>query len=92
MASVKKYAAIYVALLVLAAGKFVFFELDQVFGYWDAFTGVMALAVAKTGLIMWYYQHLNEEPISITYLMLGSYFLVLLLAAAATFSLTSGVY
>jgi len=92
MASLRLYTGIYVALVLLASGKFLFFEFDQIFDYWDAFAGTMALAVIKTGLIMWYYQHLRSEPRSVTFLMLGAYFLVLILAAAAAFSITSGVY
>lgn len=92
MASLRLYTGIYVALLVLAAGKFLFFEFDQIFGYWDAFAGTIGLAVIKTALIMWFYQHLRSEPRSVSVLMLGGYFLVLLLAAAASFSITSGIY
>ena len=87
MTSTRTYTIIYVVLLVLAAGKFVFMEFDF-FDYWDAFAGVMVLAVAKTVLIAGWYQHLKDEPRSLTYLMLLALFLVLLLGAASAYSIT----
>ena len=83
MARTRLYTLIYVALLGLAVGKVVFFEL---FGYWMALAGTFLLAVAKTLLIAGYYQHLRWEPRSVTFVMLLGVFGVFLLTVAATFS------
>lgn len=85
MASVRTYALIYVILLVLGTAKFVFFELD--FSYEVAMGATIMLAVVKSGLIVGYYQHLIEEPRSLTYLMAMALFIVFLLTVAAGFSI-----
>ena len=87
MADVRTYSLIYVVLLVLGTGKFVFFTFDQYFTYAMAMTGTMILAVMKTGLIMGYYQHLLDEPRSITYVIGGGFFAVFLLTVAAGYSI-----
>ncbi|MFC4542301.1 cytochrome C oxidase subunit IV family protein [Halosolutus amylolyticus] len=87
MAGLRTYALIYVALVVLATGKFVFFELDQIFTYQMAIAGTVVLAIIKSGLIAGYYQHLIEEPRSITYLMATALFMVFLLTLAAGYSI-----
>lgn len=84
MASVRWYTIVYVALVTLAVGKFVFFEL---FDYWIAMSLTLAAAVIKTTLIAGYYQHLRTEPRSVTYLVLTGLGAVLLLAMAASFSI-----
>lgn len=87
----KTYTAIYIALLVLAAAKYVFFDIMYAAGtitYIQAFIAVMILASAKTTLIAGWFQHLKDEPRSLTYLMLLALSLVLLLGAAATYSIT----
>jgi len=86
--SVKLYAAIYVALLVLAASKFVFFEFDQFFTYGQAFAGTMVAAGIKSVLIVGYFQHLRWENRSLTYVMLLALGLAMLLMAAATYSIS----
>jgi len=86
-ASIKLYAAIYVALVALAGSKYLFFNLPF-FGYWDAVAGTMLAAVLKTTLIVGYYQHLRSENRSLTWLMALSLGLVLLLMAAASYSVT----
>ena len=85
MADVRTYALIYVVLLVLGTGKFVFFTFD--FSYTAAMGGTILLAVLKTGLIAGYYQHLVHEPRSITYMMLTAVFMVFLLTFAAGYSI-----
>ncbi len=82
---VRTYALIYVVLLALGTGKFVFFEFG--FGYTVAITATLILAVTKTVLIAGYYQHLVHEPRSITYMMLISVFMVFLLTFAAGYSI-----
>ncbi len=85
--SLKLYTGIYVALLALAGSKWLFFNIPF-FGYWEAFAGTMLSAVLKTGLIVGYYQHLRSENRSLTWLMALSLALVLLLMAAASYSIT----
>ena len=84
MADVRTYTLIYVVLLVLGTGKFAFFEFTP---YDIALAATFALAIAKTLLIAGYYQHLIEEPRSITYMMVISVFMVLLLTVAAGYSI-----
>lgn len=84
MATARLYAIIYVALLVLAASKWGFF---QVFDYWTAVSLTMVTAAMKTTLIVGYFQHLRYEPRSLTWLILGAFVAVLLLGAAASFSI-----
>ena len=85
MTSVKTYTIIYVVLLALGTGKFLFFTFD--FGYAEAMGGTMVLAVIKSLLIAGYYQHLVDEPRSISYVMLLSVFMVFLLVIAAGYSI-----
>ena len=85
--SVKLYALIYVALVGLAASKFVFFHFEY-FGYWQAFAATMVAASMKTALIVGYYQHLRWENRSLTALMVQALALALLLMMAASYSIT----
>lgn len=87
MASIRNYALIYVALILLATGKFVFFEFPEIFTNQVAIAGTMVLAVIKVSLIAGYFQHLKDEPRSITYLMLTAVFMVILLTLAAGYSI-----
>ncbi|RKD94730.1 cytochrome C oxidase subunit IV family protein [Halopiger aswanensis] len=86
MADIRTYTLIYVALVALATGKFVFFHFDF-FTYGMAMAGTMALIVAKSLLIAGYYQHLVEEPRAITYMMGTAVFMVFLLTIAAGYSI-----
>ena len=85
MSSVRTYTIIYVVLLVLGTAKFVFFEVDQLTNI--AVPATIALAVIKSLLIAGYYQHLVDEPRSISYMMGIALFMVLLLTIAAGFSI-----
>ena len=85
MTSVRTYTIIYVILLALGTGKFLFFTFD--FDYAVAMGGTMILAVAKSLLIAGYYQHLVDEPRSISYVMLLAVFMVFLLVIAAGYSI-----
>jgi cytochrome c oxidase subunit 4 len=85
--SLKLYTAIYVALLALASSKYLFFH-TLPFGYWQALVATMIAASLKTGLIVGYFQHLRSENRSLTWLMALSFGLVMLLMAAASFSIT----
>jgi len=85
MTSLRVYSAVYVALMTLAASKFLFFEFLP---YNTALGLTFAAATIKTGLIVGYFQHLKDEPRSLTYLMALALALFLLLGAGATFSVT----
>ncbi|MXV62181.1 hypothetical protein GS429_08930 [Natronorubrum sp. JWXQ-INN-674] len=87
MADVRTYTLIYVVLLALGTGKFVFFTFDDIFTYQMAMAGTIILAVAKSLLIAGYYQHLLEEPRAITYMMGIAVFMVFLLTIAAGYSI-----
>jgi cytochrome c oxidase subunit IV len=87
MASIRTYTLIYVALMLLATGKFVFFHFEGIFNYEMAVIGTMILAATKVSLIAGYFQHLKDEPRSVTYLMLTAAFMVLLLTLAAGYSI-----
>jgi len=86
MASVRNYALIYVALILLATGKFVFFHFDF-FTYTMAVGGTLVLAAIKVGLIAGYFQHLKYEPRSVSYMMAVAAFMVVLLTLAAGYSI-----
>ncbi len=85
MTSIRFYFAVYVALLALATSKVIFMDTLE---YWPAVSAIFGAAVVKSALIAYYYQHLKDEPRSITWLVLIAVAGVLLLAAAATFSIT----
>lgn len=85
MVSVKLYVVIYAVLLILAAAKWGFFTF---FDYWTAMGLTLVSAGVKTALIAGYFQHLRYEPRSLTVLMLMALFAVVLLAVAASFSIT----
>ncbi|EMA38762.1 cytochrome C oxidase subunit IV family protein [Halobiforma nitratireducens] len=87
MADARTYVLIYVVLLVLGTGKFVFFTFDDIFTYSMAMGGTIILAVAKSLLIAGYYQHLIEEPRAVTYMMSIAVFMVFLLTVAAGYSI-----
>ena len=87
MADVRTYTLIYVALLALGTGKFVFFHFEGIFTYQMAIGGTILLALTKTFLIAGYFQHLREEPRSISYMMATAVFMVFLLTIAAGYSI-----
>lgn len=85
MTSVRLYTLIYVMLVTLAVSKVLFFEF---FDYWTAIVLTLGAASLKTTLIAGFFQHLRYEPRSLTYLMLTALSAVLLLAIAASYSIT----
>jgi cytochrome c oxidase subunit IV len=87
MADVRTYTLIYVVLLVLGTGKFVFFQFPEYFSETVAIGGTVVLAVIKSLLIAGYYQHLVDEPRAITYMMGIAVFMVFLLTIAAGYSI-----
>ncbi|ELZ17378.1 hypothetical protein C477_12903 [Haloterrigena salina JCM 13891] len=86
MADIRKYTLIYIALVALATGKFVFFHVEAI-KYQMALIGTIILAIIKVGLIAGYFQHLKEEPRSISYMMATAVFMVFLLTIAAGYSI-----
>ena len=85
MANVRWYTIVYVALLTLAVSKWAFFEFLD---YWVAVGLTMVTATMKTLLIVAYYQHLRYEPRILSVLMFIAFLAVVVLAAAASFSIT----
>lgn len=85
MANVRWYTIVYVALLSLAVSKWAFFAFLD---YWVALGLTMITATIKTLLIVAYYQHLRYEPRILSVLMFIAFLAVLVLAAAASFSIT----
>lgn len=91
MANLRLYTAVYVALMGLAFSKWVLFEAEA-FGYisYNVALGLtMVAAVIKVSMIAGYYQHLREEPRSLSYLYLMGLVGVVLLAVAASYSITT---
>ncbi|TYL35899.1 hypothetical protein CV102_25450 [Natronococcus pandeyae] len=87
MADVRTYTLIYVVLLVLGTGKFVFFQFPEIFPETVAIGGTIILAVIKSLLIAGFYQHLIDEPRAISYMMAVAVFMVFLLTIAAGYSI-----
>jgi cytochrome c oxidase subunit 4 len=89
MARTKLYAAIYVVLFVFATLQVVVEAvglLDQM--YWIALGAIMVLSLIKAAFVAGYYQHLNWEPRSVTYLVLVGLSAALALTLAAGYSIT----
>jgi cytochrome c oxidase subunit 4 len=86
MASTKLYAAIYVALFVVATVQVVLEGfLDA--NYWPVFGAIMVVSLVKAGTVAGYYMHLREEPRAVSYLMLVGLFGALALTIAAAYSI-----
>lgn len=85
--SIKLYAVVYVALMVLAASKWIFFH-NPYMGYWEALFATLGLALTKSFLIVSYFQHLKWESRSLSYLVVLTLGLVMLLMSAATYSIS----
>ena len=85
MTSVRWYSFVYVALLTLAVSKWAFFEFLE---YNIALGLTMVSAAVKTSLIVAYFQHLRHEPRILTVLIFSAFIAVLILGAAASFSIT----
>ena len=86
MASTKLYTAIYVVLFVLATAQ-VFIEQFEGFTYWTAFWVIMVVSTVKAVVVAGYYQHLREEPRSVTYVVVGGLVAALALTVAASYSI-----
>ncbi len=85
MANVRWYTIVYIALLALAVSKWAFFEFLE---YSVALALTLVTAGIKTSLIVAYFQHLRHEPRILTVLMFTAFLAVLILGAAASFSIT----
>ncbi len=82
----KLYLAAYVGLLLFATIQFVLESSDMAYGI--MLTGILVLSTVKALIVIYYYQHLKWEPRIITYLYASAVFGVLLLMAAASYSIT----
>jgi len=87
MASTKLYAAIYVALFVVATGQVVLEEFLTEEVYWIVFGAIMIVSFAKAAVVAGYYMHLREEPRSVSYVVLIGLFAALTLTVAAAYSI-----
>jgi cytochrome c oxidase subunit 4 len=87
MARTKLYAGIYVALFVLATAQVLVEDFGGL-GYWPALVLILVLSTVKAVVVAGYYQHLRWESRSLTYLALMALFVVGMLAAASTYSIT----
>lgn len=86
MTSLRNYTIIYVLLLAAGTGKFLFTEIPA-FSHNVAVAGILVLALIKVLLIAGFFQHLKDEPRSVSYTMGLSVFMVLLLVLAAGYSI-----
>lgn len=82
----KLYLGAYVGLLVFATLQFVLESSDLAYGI--MLSGILVLSTIKAVMVVYYYQHLKWEPRIITYLYASALFAVLLLMAAASYSIT----
>lgn len=87
MASTKLYTIIYVVLFVLATVQ-VAVERFEGFDYWTAFSVIMVMSFAKAVVVAGYYQHLREEPRSVSYVVGTGLLAALALTLAAAYSIT----
>jgi len=87
MASTKLYAAIYVALFVVATAQVVLEGFLTEDLYWIVFGAIMVVSFAKAAVVAGYYMHLREEPRSVSYVMLIGLFAALALTIAAAYSI-----
>ena len=85
MSNVKLYTIIYVVLFVLATVQ-VLVEFAGL-TYWTGFAAIMVLSAVKAVLVAGYYQHLVDEPRSITYMMLAALFVAVVLTSASAYSI-----
>ena len=84
----KGYTLIYVVLFVFATIQAVVEFVGLVDdAYWLAFAIIMVLSVIKAVGVAGYYQHLVDEPRSITFLVGSGALAVLALTAAAAYSI-----
>jgi cytochrome c oxidase subunit 4 len=87
MASAKLYTWIFVVLFVLATGQ-VFIERFEGFDYWTAFGVIMVVSFVKAVVVAGYFQHLKDEPRSVTYVIGTGLLAALALTLAAAYSIT----
>ncbi|WP_247729031.1 cytochrome C oxidase subunit IV family protein [Halovivax limisalsi] len=86
MTSVRNYTIIYALLLAAGTGKFLFTEISAI-PHDLAIGGILVLALIKVLLIAGFFQHLKDEPRSVSYTMGLSVFMVFLLVLAAGYSI-----
>lgn len=87
MASAKLYTWIYVVLFVLATVQ-VLIERFEGFDYWTAFGVIMVVSFFKAVVVAGYYQHLKDEPRSVSYVIGTGLLAALALTLAAAYSIT----
>lgn len=88
MSSMKLYTLIFALLMVMSsvqAGLEMTGMLEEM--YWVTLGLIMALSFTKAVFVAGYYQHLVEEPRSVTYLVVAGLLAVLALTTAAAYSI-----
>jgi cytochrome c oxidase subunit 4 len=88
MVSTRFYAAVFATLMAFSTVQ-ALFELTGILdqAYWFGLGVILALSTVKALLVAGYFQHLRQEPRSVTYLMLGALVAVLALTAGAAYSI-----
>lgn len=88
MASTRLYTVIFATLMVFSTTQ-ALFEFTGILGraYWLGLGVIMVLSTIKAVLVAGYFQHLVQEPRSLTYLMAGALVAVLALTAGAAYSI-----
>lgn len=90
MTSIKKYTAIFGALMVISTTQYLVERLGLVEDeatYLLGFALIIALSTMKALAVAGWFMHLREEPRSITYIMVGGLICVLALTAGAGYSI-----
>lgn len=80
------YTVIYVVLFVLATAQ-VLIEFAGL-AYWTAMATILALSLVKALLVAGYYQHLVDEPRSISVVVGAGLLAALALTVAASYSIS----
>ncbi|WP_435360772.1 cytochrome C oxidase subunit IV family protein [Haloarchaeobius sp. DFWS5] len=88
MSKLKLYTVIYVVLFVLATAQVVVEMLGYLeTAYWTAFAVIMLMSFAKAAVVAGWYQHLTDEPRSVTTMILMGLLAAVALTVAASYSI-----
>lgn len=89
MVNIKVYTTIFGALFVLATAQALLEAAGLLAAYyWPVFVVMMALSFAKAAMVAGWFQHLNYEPRSVTYVYGAGLMAALALTVAAAYSIT----
>jgi len=89
MVNTKVYTAVFGVLFVVATVQAVLEEVGLLEEfYWPVFAAMMVLSFAKAFMVAGWFQHLNYEPRSLTYVVGAGLMAALALTVAAAYSIT----